>query len=481
MKIKIENFGPVKQFIFDTDKSFHLIVGDNNVGKSYALTVFYFTIKTLLEFCNPALSNRRMFYFGHYSEDEDDSHPEFEKLASLLKDKKTGDVIIPGIYENIAKEFLQNTFVDEFSKRIKSSYFENSSIVNSYSDAQYATITLSIKNLDIVLRGNIDEFKVVQVKFDYVPKVRFSKQNRTDVVSGKNLIIYKHTQEKIEETFLKIKTTCVRRLFLALSEAAEKIIDVDYLPASRSGLYQALSAFGLIIAELSKSRSFLSSRIELPGISGQLSDYFIKLSNIQGGATENPQFEELAAKIESDVLKGRIEYDFDEKKLYYFPERTDLRLDISTASSMISETAPVVAYIRHIIAWDSNELRIRRRRPRMAKPQALSKILIIEEPEAHLHPANQLKMTRYYAELARIGVVVIMTSHSNYIFNKASNLVLEGVLDHNQVKCDLFVMTESGSVGQSQVVDSLGIADDNFGDTSEELLNERMELLGRSV
>ncbi|WP_180818266.1 hypothetical protein, partial [Vibrio parahaemolyticus] len=59
------------------------------------------------------------------------------------------------------------------------------------------------------------------------------------------------------------------------------INSVHYLPASRSGLYQALSAFGQIIAELSKNRSFLSKKIELPGISEPVSDYFIRLSDIR--------------------------------------------------------------------------------------------------------------------------------------------------------------------------------------------------------
>lgn len=52
------------------------------------------------------------------------------------------------------------------------------------------------------------------------------------------------------------------------------------LPYASFGLYQALSAFGQIIAELSKRRTFLSQRIELPAISEPL-DYFLKLNEIK--------------------------------------------------------------------------------------------------------------------------------------------------------------------------------------------------------
>lgn len=86
-------------------------------------------------------------------------------------------------------------------------------------------------------------------------------------------------------------------------------------------------------------------------------------------------------------------------------------------------------------------------------------------------------MTRFYADLAQLGVSVIMTSHSNYVFNKASNLVIEGILPSKDVQCDLFLMEEKGSIGIPQIVDEFGINDENFGDASEDLINERMELL----
>ncbi|AEO76802.1 hypothetical protein EIM14_00245 [Pseudomonas aeruginosa] len=488
MKIRIENFGPVKDFSFDTDKSFHLIVGDNNVGKSYVLTAYYFIIKSILELSAPKTYNRQVFLFSQMVSHEDyelilDTN-EVKKFQAKVIEKKSTDIDATSFFEHLSSSFLQSSLADEFSKKIKSSYSELGSIVNSFSDSKLAKITITVPSFEIVLEGNVEEFHVTKATFGKDVVLRTSKQNRSPALIGGKIVVYKHTSETVENSILSLYRTCVVRWMGHIEEAAGLIVDVNYLPASRSGLYQALSAFGQIIAELSKSRSFLSSRIELPGISGQLSDYFIKLSNIAptevSEDAESKEFEEVAANIEHTVLKGRIEYDFKEKKLYYRPAGTDLRLDLSATSSMVSETAPIVAYIRHIISWNSknlqNSVRIRRR-IRASSPKTLKKILIIEEPEAHLHPKNQVKMTQFYADLANLGVNIIMTSHSNYVFNKVSNLVIEKRLPIEKVHCDLFKMTPQGSIGEAQLVDIFGIDDKNFSDASEDLANERFDLL----
>ena len=43
-----------------------------------------------------------------------------------------------------------------------------------------------------------------------------------------------------------------------------------------------MGAFSSIVAELSKNKAMLTRKIELPGISEPISDYFLMLSNIRG-------------------------------------------------------------------------------------------------------------------------------------------------------------------------------------------------------
>ncbi|TOR22300.1 hypothetical protein CGG78_24245, partial [Vibrio parahaemolyticus] len=204
------------------------------------------------------------------------------------------------------------------------------------------------------------------------------------------------------------------------------INSVHYLPASRSGLYQALSAFGQIIAELSKNRSFLSKKIELPGISEPVSDYFIRLSDIrvQKKSFEDKEINKIAKEIEEKILKGRVEFNSQTKQLMFYPIETNLKLELSSTSSMVSELAPIVSYLRYVLT--ENAKRTRRRVNSKVRPAC--NLIMIEEPEAHLHPEIQLLLTEIFSKLVNQNVKLVITSHSNYIFNKVNNLIMSDTL-----------------------------------------------------
>ncbi|MFC3944323.1 hypothetical protein CCU68_28200 [Pseudomonas gingeri NCPPB 3146 = LMG 5327] len=472
MRVKIEDFGPVSSFEFDSDKIFQLIVGDNNIGKSYVLSAYYFVVKSLLDLTSLPF---RYYRFAEFMETQKDSASERAdaEVDKFLKARSgSKDVDITHFYKECVKGVIGQSFLTVFSEYVDGSYREVGSVVNKMSGAARAKITVSIPKLQFTLSGDVGAFVVSDVDLDFKVVYRESKQNRDPIYQNNTFVIYKTAG--VKEHANKIRLIAVRETLTKMLGGLNGFKDINYLPASRSGLYQALSAFGQIIAELSKSRSFLSSRIELPAIPRQLSDYFIKLTSISDVSTSTSELSSIADKIESSVLRGKIEYDFEEKRLYYKPEGTDLRLDLSATSSMVSEIGPIVVYIRHILGV----IHAGSKGARKARDTAFKTVLVIEEPEAHLHPDNQLKMTELYAELAKYGVHVVMTSHSNYVFNKVSNLIVGGKLLPDQVKCDLFEITEQGSVGRVQEIDEYGIDDNNFVDASESLLTEKLELLG---
>lgn len=50
-------------------------------------------------------------------------------------------------------------------------------------------------------------------------------------------------------------------------------------------------------------------------------------------------------------------------------------------------------------------------------------VLIIEEPESHLHPVMQVAFTRYLATVVKAGVRVVVTTHSEWVLEALANLV----------------------------------------------------------
>ena len=81
---------------------------------------------------------------------------------------------------------------------------------------------------------------------------------------------------------------------------------------------------------------------------------------------------------------------------------------MSHSSAMVSELAPLVLFLRGIVRQGD--------------------LLIIEEPESHLHPGAQTKIAQTLARLVRAGVHVMITTHSNWLLQQISNLIREGEL-----------------------------------------------------
>lgn len=81
-----------------------------------------------------------------------------------------------------------------------------------------------------------------------------------------------------------------------------------------------------------------------------------------------------------------------------------------------------------------------------AKPQA---ILLIENPEVHLHPAGQALMGQFLAQVASAGVQVILETHSDHILNGIRRFVKAGGILPEHVALHFF---NSRSVSKPQVV-----------------------------
>ena len=61
-------------------------------------------------------------------------------------------------------------------------------------------------------------------------------------------------------------------------------------------------------------------------------------------------------------------------------------------------------------------------------------VIIIEEPEAHLHPEMQVEFTRQLAAAVRAGVRVIATTHSEWILEELANLARISELSEAECK-----------------------------------------------
>ena len=244
-----------------------------------------------------------------------------------------------------------------------------------------------------------------------------------------------------------------------------------YLPADRTGVMRTHRLLlGSLIEQAAQSRR----SDPLPDLSGVVSDFlrqliqFGDLSDLQSGGMP-----ELAAYMEQAVLKGSVDIETSPTGMplfFYRPGGWKKALPLMHASSTVSEVAPVVLYLRHLIQSDD--------------------VLIIDEPEAHLHPAMQAEFTRQLAALVHAGIQVVVTTHSEWVLETVANLVRLSLLSEvqrkgitgddlalhpEQVGAWLFKQKRSpkGSVVEEIKFDAEagGLASD-YGKVAEELYNE---------
>ena len=185
-----------------------------------------------------------------------------------------------------------------------------------------------------------------------------------------------------------------------------------YLPAARTGV---MSTYKTVAGGLIGSAPMSSARTAAlgPTLAGYLADFLQQLVELdREPQTRSKSIREIGTQIERVILDGSVHVE--QSKLIGFPFFTYQptgwkdRVPLMNASSMVSEIAPVVLFLRSLV------------RP--------GNVLIIEEPESSLHPEMQVEFIRQLASLVRAGVRVIVTTHSEWVLEELSNLVLTSSL-----------------------------------------------------
>lgn len=254
-----------------------------------------------------------------------------------------------------------------------------------------------------------------------------------------------------------------------------------YLPADRTGV---MHSHQVVVSTLIQNATTAGLRPspDVPMLSGVLADFLNKLIGMSGTRERlrrKPR-PHLATLLEGNILAGKVQLHLSETgypNFAYRPNGWKDDLPLMRASSMVSELAPIVLYLRYVVRAGD--------------------VLIIEEPEAHLHPAMQAAFARELARLVRSGIRIIMTTHSEWILEQIGNLVrlsklpekarkgLEGAdcaLRSDEVGAWLFQPSNrpKGSTVEEATLDAeVGLYPTGYDVVSETLYNESARIFNR--
>jgi predicted ATPase len=463
MKFQVNQLAKINRADIEV-KDLTVFVGKNSTNKSYVAHTVYMLNKTLSKFTDNKYSRNKYItaLFNDYIKhnvgqnimqeikllervetqrehpvqiDEDEYDIEYVREVTF----HFHDVDIQSMVDNIYS-FVLNNIIDV----INASFNANRKIID----------TISLKNYSIDLE------KIFK--------------NGIVTISNEN----KDTDELIvlHQIFKKI----------ALEVSKEKASEEEfYFPASRTGF---VLAFDEIVSGVLRDRfggQPTATKLTEPTI-----DFISGFSDIKSGKFGDELFnmglfshidntdskrkmKTLFEFIENRIVKGKI---IEDKKgqnytqFYLQPPSSNERLDLHLTSSATVELLPLVIFLKHFAKIED-------------------RLLVIEEPEAHLHPKAQVEMARLLVMLVNSGAKVLITTHSDYILNELSNCIKLFHAKEKQKYLDQYDLTEDSIINKERVaaylfkdgsqntdvidleIDNYGISNENFDDVLDELLD----------
>ena len=437
LALRVSNFGPIAEAEIDL-RPLTVFVGPSNTGKSY-LAILIYALHRFFSSYFGYFSGRHfgltprdypLFYRGRWAKEQDISDEDVRKLIAWIDTvaKNPSDnsrVQLPDFVASwvhltikqmedfnkiIAEEVGRSFGVEDTRQLIRHGKNHDARIVlqhiaedsDSFKPFEYE-LALKGKQSELVVSTSkehplhIDQPRISDQRFPVFPFGIFASQTRYAELEGE--------EEKREIAAMIIDQISKLVVFSTIGPLARA---AHYLPADRTGV---MHAHRVVVASLIQRapRGGLMRDTPLPALSGVLADFLEQLVGL-GDLSDRRQHVRdgnLAGRLEKQILKGKIRKEDSETGypiFSYQPEGCKKDIPLMNASSMVSELAPVVLYLRHVVQAGD--------------------VLIIEEPESHLHPEMQVEFIRQLAAVVRSGVRVMLTTHSEWVLEELANLVL---------------------------------------------------------
>ena len=457
-QIAVENFGPIEKAEIDL-RPLTVFVGESNTGKTYLAALIYALQRNFKGISRVPWSPHRVFQLSQLHDSRlpgpatqalpEETQEIFEKLTagSLFKFSDLPQSVHDGLQadlvnsENLKDELRRCFDLESTSELIKFSENQNNpmkvSLKVGEENQTLWSVDISDSGYGIAASGFINE------------DIRLHSEDKNALREALNL---RHWREFVH-TFM-------------WSAPAKSY----YLPAARSGI---METHGVIASSLvdRATRVGLERFSEIPPFSGTIADFLKQIINYDERRVSSDEMNAVAKVLEDQVLRGEIVVKRPAggyPEFRYRPQKSEQFLRMSQSSAMVSELAPLVLFLRGIV-----------------QP---GETLIIEEPEAHLHPAAQTKVALTLAQLVRVGVRLIITTHSDWLLEQIGNLVREGEvmkLGKNQTEPTTWLtkeevgawwFREDKPVKEIAFEHIAGIEPEEYGEVAEKLYNRSVDL-----
>jgi len=412
--LDVENFGPIAEAKNIEFRPMTVFVGPSNTGKSYLARLLHAMLQAHRNwhYVPPASYLRRLMPHGAGNDDV----ALFEETVGLLMNAKEYDVESDRI----------SISIDDYSATVKAQIFQlldqwKSDIAEAY--VKEIKEFFEVERLNDLRRGfgHIDTRMSIrlgnaQLDWHVTPGSETFTGSNSIRIAFRERALTRLLEGDARDRFTSLSIN--RALLDALEHKFKGVVDSLYFPAARTGILTGHKTTTSMFIEDAHRFGVDNKTKELPTYDRIARD-FLRLINdafdaqkLRRRRSNGQKQDQIATRIEDAILHGQVlveDTQYGPPDFQYSPVPFGgVRLPMYRASSMVTEIAPIVAFLRAYVD--------------------IGDLLIIEEPEAHLHPAAQQKMAAILAYMVREGIRVLINTHSDYfveqlgIFRNASFL-----------------------------------------------------------
>ena len=382
----VSYLGPIRKAVVDLQKPFTLFCGPNSTGKTYMSYLLY-----------------------AINEDSDyDDSKGLDKIAKQILSEQ----------QFVLRRELIDEYIGDLAKGMKSKLGSIFGIGDSMVEKLFSQFELTLSLSD-------NEFeKIVShpcrlVSGNNDAEVVLEKDADSDVVRYQANI---KAQNIIRDSLMNIRFM-LSHYFRILCFG--NIGGVRMLTVERNSIYTFKT-------ELSLSRNELIDRIQQKSGQSELDIFDIVNSSSRryplavrsslriANDLENVQkfngpYYQFAEQIEEGILHGEVKITRN-GDVEFISEKAgrSKHLPIHMASSIVKTMSSLVIYLKHIARKGD--------------------LLIIDEPEMNFHPDVQIALVRIFSMLSKMGLRLIVSTHSDYMVREVNNLIMAGSLYHHDAQ-----------------------------------------------
>ncbi len=382
MKFKFEQLGPLHQAEIEL-ADLTIICGENNTGKTYVTNSLYALLVAWQQLLAWDLSEEDMLQL----------HNEGFISINLQKEiVENWDAILQQTMTRLANNLHE--FLATPPERFKDTKFlltapiSTDWVKNGFDDGLNSSKGKRLVSIKKQPEQTVVEIAIVVETGDDLPPVHslasFIRQQILEIVLGK--------------TFPDVFITSAERTGSAifrgeLNFSKNKLVNVL---TEMDNDKKSVVNFSTLLKLMKRSYA-LSVEHNVEFIS-------IEIPNLeQRGISElmknNPSLSKAFKEIAGGTYKATKE-----GAIYFTPKGTTLKLGLGEASSAVRSLMVLWFWLHH-----------------EAKP---GDMLMIDEPELNLHPANQRRLVRFLTVLINAGIKIFLTTHSDYIIREFNTLIM---------------------------------------------------------